>query len=151
MVAGTSRSSMQSFLCWTWWEFHHNTCEASAGLWIWCNVKSTRRSLGQNVFWRQNRCWRWAVQWKVIYNKDRANTVPVREPVRSDRRWAVKMIADELKWSGKPFVWYWQTKWFWGQRNLCQDGSEESHTATARCANQCWCWSTGTSGSWPKS
>ena len=42
--------------------------EISAGLWKWCNVWSKNLSLAQNVFWRQNSCWRWASA--ADYNKD---------------------------------------------------------------------------------
>ena len=51
----------------------------------------------KNVFWRQNRCWRWVAQRTTIKTRTGGQEALVRELVRSGRRWAVKMIADELK------------------------------------------------------
>jgi len=58
------------FLRSTRWQCHHNTWKTLAGLWRWCNVKSTNLSLAKSVFWRRNSSWRWAAQRMTISNTD---------------------------------------------------------------------------------
>ena len=115
---GTFRSGMYAIffflcVCETRWQCPHNTWKTSAGLWRYCNVKCT------SLF-----------NWHIMFSEGRTiveyeqrsgrpsttRTARIRELIRSDRRWTVKMIADELKHEpSQPFVWYRLKNCGWGQ------------------------------------
>ena len=99
--------------------------ENSAGLWRWCNVKSTSLSLAQKVFWRQKPCWRWAAQWMNINNTDRWQHSTGK---RTYSIWSKINSQNDCWWNEhEPGNRSFDTDWRIGdQKNLCQDGAQES-------------------------
>ena len=125
---GTSHNGMASLLCSARWQCHRNTWKTAAVLWRWC------LSLAHNVFWRLNPYKDEQHSGWPSTTQRGDNTAWVRELVRSDRSLTVRMFADEVNMNretGPAF----DTDWIIGdEKNLCQDGTQESHRATEGCA-----------------
>ena len=131
---GTSRNVMPSFVCVKLGDIAtitHGILQQAFG----DDAMSRKEafSLAQNVFWRQNPCWRWAAQRMTISNTDRWNTARVRELIRYDRRLTVRMIADEVTMN-RETVRLIQTEELGDEKNLWSSGAQESHRAATRCA-----------------
>jgi len=117
-----ARNIAQQYAIFSW--------KTSAGLWRWCNVKSTSLSLAKNVFWRQNYSWRWAAQQMTISNAERWQHSTGK---RTCSIWLKINSQIDCWWSEhEPGNHLFDTEWRIGdEKNLCQNGAQESHRATA--------------------
>ena len=89
--------------------------------------------LAQNIFWRQNPYWSLASQRTTISNTDRWQHNMCK---RSCSIWSKINSQTDCWWSElEPGNSSFDTDWWNGdKKNLCQDGAQESHRATAGCA-----------------
>ena len=124
------RYAIFSFCVKTRWQCHHNTRKTSAGLWRWCNVKSTSLSLAKNVFWRQNSSWRWAAQRMTVSNVDKWQHSTGK---RTCSIWSKINSQNDCWWNEhEPGNRSFDTEWRIGdEKNLCQNGAHESHRSIA--------------------